>query len=103
MGAFRFVLEELIVQRGEEQRRRLAADPRDGEQNAGDEPGAGGPVGDPFYDGRTRQAESARRFTQGSGNEQQHVLGRPHDDRNDDHRQRDGAGYAREMAHRARP
>ena len=33
-----------------------------------------------------------RRFPQGSGNEQQHVFGRAHDDRNDDNRQRDGAG-----------
>jgi hypothetical protein len=34
------------------------------------------------------------------GHQQQHVLGGAHDDGNDDHRQRQRAGDAREIAHR---
>ena len=37
---------ELVVERGEQQRRGLAADARDRQQHAGDHAGAGGAVGD---------------------------------------------------------
>ncbi len=38
--------QELVVQRGEQQRRGLAADAGDRQQDAGDDAGLGGPIGD---------------------------------------------------------
>jgi hypothetical protein len=83
---------ELIVQRGEQERRGLAADAGDGQQHAGDHAGARGAVADPHDRQRARHADRRGGFAQRVGNERQHVLGRAHHDRYDDHGERHAAG-----------
>jgi hypothetical protein len=90
----------LVVERGEQQRRRLAADARDGQQYAGQHTRPRGAISDAGNHDGTRRAEGDRRLPQLFRNEQQHVLGCAHDYRNDDQRQGQSAGIAGEMAER---
>ena len=91
---------ELVVERGEQQRRGLAADARDRQQDAGDDAGARRAIGDARDHQRARQAERGRRLAQRVGHQRQHVLGGAHHDRDHDDRERHRAGPAREVAHR---
>ena len=86
---------ELVVERGEQQRRGLAADAGDREQHAGDHAGFGGAVAHLGDHERARHAERGRGLAQLVRHQDQHVLGGAHHDRDDDHRQRDGARQSR--------
>ena len=97
----RFGLEpEIVVERGEEQRRRLAGDARRRQQDAGDHAGPRRPPGDLHDHRRHRRAERRARFAQGARHEAQHVLGGAHDHRDRDDGERDAAGPAGIAAHR---
>ena len=63
-------------------------------------PARGRAIGDAHDHLRARQAERGGRLAQRVGHQAQHVLGGAHHDRDHDHRQRHGAGPAREVAHR---
>ena len=91
---------ELVVERGEQQRRGLAGDARDREQHAGQHALHRGAVGDHHDHLPLRRAERGRRLAQRARHQPQHVLGGAHDDRHHDDRQRHRAGPGREMAHR---
>ena len=92
--------EELVGERGEQQRRGFAGNARGRQQHAGDEAGARGAVGDPLDDQRARQPQRACRLAQRIGHQQQHVFGGAQHDGNDDHGQRQRTGDGREVAHR---
>ena len=92
--------EELVGQRGEQQRRGFAGDAGGRQQHAGDEAGARGAVGDPLDHQRARQAERGCRLAQRIGHQQQHVLGGAHHHGDHDHGERQAAGEGREAAHR---
>ena len=92
--------EELVAERGEQQRRGFAGDARGRQQHAGDQAGARRPVGNPLDHQRARQAERGCRLAQRIGHQQQHVLGGADHDRDHDHRQRQRAGQRGEAAHR---
>ena len=89
--------EELIVQRGEQERRGFAAHPRNGEQHAGDQTGSDGAIADALDHKGTRHAERGAGFAQCIGNKVQHVFGRPNHDRNHQDGQSDRAGEGREV------
>ena len=72
---------ELVVERGEQQRRGLAGDARDREQHAGDHAGARRAVGDATDHLPVRRAERDGGLAQAVGHQPQHVLGRAHDHR----------------------
>ena len=96
--------EELVVERGEQQRRGLAADAGDGQQDAGHDAGAA-------RRGRrhvaitwpARHAERGRRLAQLARHQAQHVLGGAHDDRNDDDRRAPRRRPSRRNGPSARP
>ena len=90
---------ELVVERREEKRRRLAGNPGDRQQDTGDDAGAGGAIADAHDHFPARRAERGCRFAQRVGDEGEHVLGGAHDHRNDQHGQRDAACPSREVAH----
>ena len=90
---------ELVVERGEQQRRRLAGDARDREHDAGHHALHRRAVGDHHDHLPLRRAERRRRLAQRVRHQAQHVLGGAHDDRDDDDRQRHRPGPGREMAH----
>ena len=92
--------EELVRQRGEQQRRGFAGDAGGRQQHAGDQARPRGAIGDPLDHERARQAERGGGFAQRIGHQQQHVLGGAHHDGDHDHRQREAAGKGRKPAHR---
>ena len=92
--------EELVRQRGEQQRRGFAGDAGGREQHAGDQARARGAIGDPPDHQRARQAERGRRLAQRIGHQPQHVLGGAHHHGDHDHGERQAAGEGREAAHR---
>ena len=83
---------ELIVERGEQQRGRLAADPGNGQENAGDDAVAGCPIGDHGDHLPHGRAQGRRRLAQAIRHQIQHVFRRPDDHGDPDHRQHDDAG-----------
>ena len=87
-------------QRGEEQRRRLARDPGDREQNPGDETAARAAADDPQRSARPAASERKRRLPQRIRNHEQHVLSRPQHNREHQKRERDRSGKSGESPHR---
>ena len=93
---------ELVVERGEEQRRGLAGDARDREQHAGDDAAAHRAQRHHQDHLPHRRAERHRRLAQAVRHQLQHVLGGAHHHRHGDQRERHRARPAGEVLDRAR-
>src|SRR5471032_2155222 len=89
--------EELVVERGEQQRRGLARDAGQRQQHAGDHAGLDGAQAHQHRHLPARRAEGEGRFEQAVGHQAQHVVGGAHHHRHGDQRQRDGAGITGEV------
>ena len=87
-GCIEIQAPELIVQRGEQQRGGFSADAGDSQQHAGEHAGARGAIAHTLNHHSAGQAESRGRFPQRIRHQQQHILGRTHDNGDDN----DGEG-----------
>ena len=88
----------LVAERGEQQRRGLAADARQRQQDAGDDAGRGAAVQHLHDHLPLRHAERQRGLAHLRRHQAQHLVGGAHDHRQDDEGERDRAGERREVA-----
>ena len=91
---------EAIVERGEEQRRGLARDARERDEDAGKNAGQRRRNDDAEHGAGSRCAERQRPFAKTGGNEAQQLFGRAHYDRDHEQAEGDAAGDRAESLHR---